>query len=199
MEQLPDGWVAVNAPAAFQFLTRQPAHTGCWVAVRRPLFVAFILACDISLVAADPFNPRLVASAAMYWAFVPFSETLALALVCWNARGKAPMSTSIDLFFAGHAPWLLWFTAISIAWSFQAPHNATAFMFTHIAALVGGSAVVSIWSGCIDFHFFRVVMGRSRTGAMLTLLIQRAVSWLVILFIFSWASLSAELTQRLAS
>jgi len=61
MEQLPDTWVAVSAPAAFQVLARQPLQSGLWLAVRRPLFVAFILACDISLIAADPFNPRLVA------------------------------------------------------------------------------------------------------------------------------------------
>jgi hypothetical protein len=197
MEQLPDSWVAISATQAFQFLTRQPVQSGLWLAVRRPLFVAFVLACDITLIAADPFNPRLVASATIYWAFVPLSEALALILVCWNAAERVPIPRLLDLYFTGHAPWLLWFTILSVAWSLQAPHNATTFMFIYIGVLVAGSAVAAVWSFCIDLCFFRVVMRRSQSRAALSLVIQRLISWILILVTFSWASLSAELASRL--
>ena len=199
LEEMPDSWVALRATEAFQFLARQPVQSGLWLAARRPLFVAFILACDISLIAVDPFNPRLVASATMYWAFVPLIEALALTAVCFSSHARVPMPKLIDLYFTGPAPWLLWFSALSIAWSLQRPQNATTFLFTHIGVLVAGSAAAALWSCCIDFCFFRVVLGRSHLVAAVSLLMQRLISWTLIVVAFSWASLSVELAARLRS
>jgi hypothetical protein len=199
IEELPDAWVAIGASRAFESLVRQPVRSGLMLAVRRPLLVAFILACDISLIAADPFNPRLIASATIYWAYVPLSEAVGLLAVCCNSRGSVPLSRFIDLYFTGHAPWLLWFTAVSVAWSMQAPTEATSFMFIHGGALLAGSAAAAVWSALIDQRFFRVVLGRPPLRAVLLLLIQRLISWSLILAAFSWATLLTELSVRLAA
>jgi hypothetical protein len=193
LTELPDSWVAINPTNAYGFLSQQPFQSGLWLAVRRPLFIAFVLACDISLIAGDPFNARLVAAATVYWSFVPLAEALALVVVCWGARRRLSLSKAADLFFSGHAPWLLWFTVISVIWGLQSPQGASAFVGTHEVALLAGTAVTVIWCGYIDFCFFSAVLGWPRMRAAFALLIQRLISWALILVTFSWASLSAGL------
>jgi hypothetical protein len=193
LTDLPDSWVAFNPTSAYRFLSQQPFQSGLRLAVRRPLFIAFVLACDISLIAADPFNARLVASATVYWGFVPLAEALALIAVCWGARRRLSLSKAADLFFSGHAPWLVWFTVISAVWGLQSPRSASAFVDSHGVAMLAGSAVAVIWCGYIDFCFFRIALGWPRTRSAFGLVIQRLISWVLILAAFSWASLSAGL------
>lgn len=193
LTEVPDSWVAINPTGAFRYLSQQPYQQGPWLAVRRPLFIAFVLACNISLIAGDPFNARLVASAMAYWTFVPLAEAAALVVVCWGARRRLSLSKLTDLFFTGHAPWLLWFTVLSIIWGLQSPQSASAFVGVHEVALLAGTAVVVIWCGYIDFCFFSAVLAWPRTRVAFALLIQRMISWFLLLLVFSWASLSAGL------
>ncbi len=195
-ENLPDSWAAISATRAYWSLTQQPFQSGLWLAIRRPLFVAFVLACSVTLIAAEPFNPGLLASTTAYWTFVPLAEALALIVVCWSSHRSVSLSRSIDLFFTGHAPWLLWFAAVSIIWSFQSPHRASSFTYTHLVPLLAGSAAVIVWSCYIDFCFFRIVLARTRTRSILDLAFQRLISWALILVTFAWASLWSGIAQR---
>jgi hypothetical protein len=193
---LPDFWAALQPQRAFRWLAAQPLREGAWLAVRRPVFVAFALACGVTLMAAEPFDPRLVASNMLSWAFVPLCEALALVAVVWRFRERMALSRAVDLYFTGHAPWLLWFTCLSFDWSLQAPHRAPTFMFSHFAPLAAGTLLVMAWSCYVDYCCFHIAFARSRRGAVVALAVQRVTSWAAIIFIFGWETPLAEFAGR---
>ncbi len=166
------------------------------MAVRRPIFVAFSLACGVTLMAAEPFDPRLVASSMIGWAFVPVCEALTLVAVVWHTRKRIAISRAIDLYFTGHAPWLLWFIALSLDWSLQPAHFAPSFMFYRFRFLAAGTLLAMAWSCYIDYCCLRVALARTPLRALRDLALQRATSWTLIIFIFGWGSPFAGLVDR---
>ena len=197
MNEPVDGWVALQPQRAFHSLAAQPLRGGMWLGLRRPLFVAFVLACCVTLMAGEPFDPRLVASNLLAWSFVPFCEALGLAAVAWNTRRHIALSRAIDLYFTGHAPWLMWFAALSCAWSLQKPHSAPNFMFYYFGLLAAGTLLVLGWSCYVDFHCLRIALARTSKRALRELLLQRLISWSLIATIFGWAGMLAGIAGRL--
>ena len=188
--------MAVQPQRAFRCLAARPLHEGAWLAVRRPVFVAFALACGVTLMAAEPFDPRLLASNLLSWAFVPLCEALALVAVVWHARKRTPLARAVDLYFTGHAPWLLWFTCLSFDWSLQPAHGAPTFMFSHFLPLAAGTLLVMAWSLYVDYICFHVAFAHKRISALLELAAQRLISWAAIIFIFGWETPLAEFARR---
>jgi len=187
-----DAWVMVNPAAAYRFLAAQPLHRDIWLGLKRPLFVAFVLGCTVSLLASATLTPRLVGSASLYCCFVPFSETAALIAVCWRERYAVSFPRTIDAFFAGHGPWLLWLIGCCAIWGFLSPAQ----IFIPFQVWFDGVAViVVVWSAFIDFWFFRIVLGRSSAGAARALLAQRALSWALILLIFGQPAIAPEVAS----
>jgi hypothetical protein len=88
-------------------------HSSAWLAIRRPLLVAFVFGCAISLMTSGRLSLRLVAPATLYSSFVPLLEIAGLAVV-WPWR-QSPLSfaRAIDLFFVSHTPWSLWLCAFA--------------------------------------------------------------------------------------
>jgi hypothetical protein len=185
----------VQPRSAFEVLARQPAGGGMWLAVKRPLFLAFLLGCAISLVTSAELNLRLAVGAAICWSFVPLAGMAALIPVCGRNRDGLSLARIIDLFFTGQGPWALWLIGLCVIWSFLAP--ARAFAFLDPFWLYGGAAVAIVWSVWIDFHFFRLVLGRGRAGAWGGLLLQRLISWSAVILIFGAPSIPPEIAARL--
>jgi hypothetical protein len=183
----------LNPAAAYRFLASEPSGGGIWLAFKRPLFVAFVLGCTMSLLASASLTLRLLGPAAIYWSFVPLAGTGALAAVCRGDRRILSFPRTIDLFFTGHGPWSLWLIGLSAIRSFFAP--ARAFSLTSVW-LYGVSAMVIVWSAYIDFCFFRLVFGRSRTRASRDLLLQRSISWSLIIAIFGEPAIWPEIVGR---
>jgi len=182
-----------NPAAAYRFLAQQSPAGGIRLGLRRPLFVAFLLGCAISLFTTRSLTLRLVGPATIYWSFVPLAEIIALAAVGWREPHALSFARRIDLFFTGHGPWLLWLIGLSAIWSFFLP--AEAFSLTRVW-LYGAAALAVAWSACIDFCFFRFVLGRSRAGAGRDLLLHRAISWSLIIAIFGAPAIWPEIAAR---
>jgi hypothetical protein len=178
----PDVWVMLNPAAAYRLLVRESPGGGIWLVLKRPLLLAFVLGCTMSLITTASLTLRLVGPATIYWSFVPLVETGALAAVCWSERRIVSFPRAIDLFFTGHGPWTLWLIGLSAIWSFFPPVKA--FSLTGAVWLYGASAIVILWSAYIDFCFFRFVVGRNRTRAGRDLLLHRSISWSLIIAIF---------------
>jgi hypothetical protein len=183
----------LNPAAAYRFLAQQPVGRGRWVGWRRPLLVALMLGCTMSLIASAGLSVRLAASATVYWSFVPLAETAALAVMCWRGRRTRPFRHTVDLFFAGHGPWLFWLIGLCVIWSLIPPVRA--FAFTQVW-LYGGASLVIAWSACIDFYFFRFVIGASPARAVRDLLLQRLISWSLIIAIFCGPAIPPEIAAR---
>jgi hypothetical protein len=181
--------------SAFAALARQPAGGGMWLAIKRPLFLAFLIGCTISLVTSPGLSLRLAAGATVCWSFVPIAGIAALIAVRRRNPDGLSLARTIDLFFTGQGPWALWLIGLSAIWSFLPP--ARAFAFSSPFWLYGAASVAIVWSAWIDFCFFRFVLGRGRVGAWGGLLLQRLISWSLVILVFGAPSIPPEIAARL--
>ena len=187
----------LNPAAAYRFLACQPPGRGGCLTWRRPLLVAFVLGCTMSLITSSSLTLRLAVPATIYWSFVPLAEIAALAAVCWRGRRARSFRQTVDLFFAGHGQWLFWLIGLCAIWSFVPPGiSSRTIAFTQVW-LYGAGAIVVVWSAYIDFWFFRLVMGRNPARAGRDLVLQRLVSWAPIIAIFGGPAIPPEVAARL--
>lgn len=189
--------VMLHPAAAYRSLSQHSSgHGGRWLGWRKPLLVAFVLGCTMSLITSARLTLRLAGPATIYWSFVPLAETVALAAVCWRTGRTRPFRQTVDLFFGGHGPWLVWLIGLCAIWSFVP--SIRAFVFTRVW-LYGAGAIVILWSAYIDFCFFRFAMRRNPARAGCDLLLQRLVSWTLIVAIFGGPAIPPEIAARLGA
>ena len=126
---------------------------------------------------------RLALPAAIWWTFVPLIEILALFAASGAARAVRPWQRTIDLFFEGHGPWLVWLVAFSAYWAFLPA--ATAYSWPERYRVWLWSAVaIAGWSAWYDYRFLRRTLDLSPWRAARDLLLQRALAWTAGLAIF---------------
>src|SRR5580765_6356876 len=94
-----------------------------WLALKKPLLVAFFIGCTVSFLTSGTLTLRLVGPAMIYWGFVPFIEVAALSAACWKDRRGIPLPRLIDSFFTGYSPWLLWLTGLCAIWTLLSPSS----------------------------------------------------------------------------
>jgi hypothetical protein len=189
-----DAWVMTSPSRAFRYVASQPAGDGLWLAARRPLFLAGVLSCGVSLIASGMLTLRIVAPAAVYWAFVPLVELLALMAVIWSRRQRISLAAAIDTFFAGHGAWTLSLIGLSGMMAFLPPPLAYEVMTT-LWLLV--TALVIAWSACIDFYFFRWMCGASRAAAVRDVAVNRLLTWTAVFAIFTGATTPVTIVREI--
>jgi hypothetical protein len=189
--------VMLRPATAYQELAGMSTVPTKWVAMRRPLLFAFILACTVSFAASGRLTLRLVIPATIYAMLEILIEVLALAAVRVNAITNTlpTFSRSLQLFFAGFGPWLLWMATFGAIWALASPVNAFRWTGPRWDGYVLGA--LALWSCYIDFCFFRYVFQTTRRRAALDLFLQRAVSWTLAAIIFGGGSLWSELVRSL--
>ena len=195
---LPTLRVMLRPAASYQELSRLPVVSSKWLAVRRPLLFAFVLGCTVSFAASGRLTLRLVVPATIYAAFVAIIEVVALMAVRPRTLSKATSQSfcrSVDLFFSGFGPWLLWLLSFAAVWTFAAPVNAFRWAGPHWDLYVVGA--LALWSGYIDFCFFRYVFQTTPQRAARCLLMQRAISWTLAVIIFGGGPLRSEIVRSL--
>jgi hypothetical protein len=185
----PGAWVMFSPTAGYQALAGRPADQGRWSALRRPLFVAFLLGCMVSLATSQCLTLRHVAGGAVSATFLLLGQIAALALVCHGQR-RLSFSRVVDLFFMGYGPWSLWILCFSAAWAFVPP--ADAFAWVGMGAILPTAAAAAIWSCYIDFCFFRRVLQRTPAGAAWDLVRLWVITWSLSIVIFGGGPLWSE-------
>jgi hypothetical protein len=168
--------------------------SGWWLLVRRPLLLAFVLGCTVSLITAGCLTLRLVVSAGITWGFVPLLQIASLSAIRKKRVGTTPLTSMVDLFFIGQGPWLCWLIAFGAYWS-SVP--AAAEFRTPTWLWIGSAAAVALWSARIDFWCFRGLLQRERNRALRDLLLQRAIAWGAGILYFGGSSLWPNLIRRL--
>jgi hypothetical protein len=141
--------------------------------VRRPLLLALVLGCGISVLVSGRFTARLIADGALSFAFVPIFELIAFALVYYLRRSPIPFVDAVDRFFAGNTPWLWWLIGIMIAVAMLPPTRHASLMAPILLTMLIPIAL----SVGFDLRFFREVIGSTRRGAILDVVILRLVAW----------------------
>ena len=153
-----------------------------WTAVRRPLFVALVLATAVSIVTCGAVSLRVVGPAMIYWALVPAIELAALGMVVGSRWRGLPASVVIDAFFAGHGPWLLGMIALALTAPMLGPDD----FWPALLGFAGiGVPVILVWSARIDVRFFREVVGATRGRAIRDAVVMRLIVWPLVLGLFA--------------
>jgi hypothetical protein len=186
--------IMLRPAAAYQQRATSPATRDKWLGVRRPLLFAFVLGCTVSFTASGRLTLRLVVPATLYAGLQVLIEVVALAAVRPKER-TISFCRAFDLFFAGFGPWLLWLLTFGAIWAFASPVNAFRWTGPRWDLYVLGA--LALWSGYIDFCFFRYVFQTTRRRATLDLLLQRAISWTLAVLIFGGSSLASEIVRML--
>jgi len=181
----------MNPAAAFRELTAERAG-GAWVMLRRPLLLALVAGCTVSLQASGRLSTRLVADGIVSFAFLPFFEIVALAVVYARGPRRVPFARAADAFFAANAPWLVWLLAFAVVRCAQTPLQATARPAALLWTLELTLIPTAAWSAYIDLQFFREVLPRQKGGAARDLMVARVISWTCILGYFLGIALWAQ-------
>jgi hypothetical protein len=192
----PDLQVMLRPATVYRELAGLPAIPGKWLAVQRPLLFAFVLGCTVSFVASSRLTLRLMVT--IYAALVAVIEVAALLAVrprALTTPTSQSFSRSVDLFFTGFCPWLLWLLSFAAIWTFASPVNAFRWAGPRWDLYVVGALV--LWSGYIDFCFFRYVFQTTPQRAARCLLLQRAISWTLAVIIFGGGPLRSEIVRSL--
>ena len=181
---------------AYRLLERQGGR-GIWLALKRPLLFAFTIACMVSFITSSTLTLRLVGPAIVLWSFIPFIETASLIAVCWSERQKISFPRIIDLFFMGHGPWSIWLIGMVAVWSFLSPESKGFDFKIGLLWRDGGFVAATLWSLYIDFCFFRSVLGRNPARASRDLLLERLISWSLIISIMGAPVVWSDAVGRL--
>ena len=168
-----------------------------WLALRKPLFLAFFLGCTASFLTVRTLTVRLVVPGMIYWSFVPLIEIAALAAVCRSDRQNVSFPYLIDSFFSGYRPWFLWLAGMCAIWSLLSPAAKSLDWTISTVWLFCGVAAAVVWSAHVDFRFFRSVLRRSPARAARELVLQRLISWSLIMLIIGGPTIWSEATGRL--
>jgi len=169
--------VLLGPAAAFRELAQGPEGGGAWVLVRRPLLLAFVIGCLVSLQASGRLSARLIADGAVSFAFAPLFAMAALAAVYRLSPRTISFARAVDLFFAATAPWLLWMIAFATLRCLQTPMQAAAPPRFLLSMLEWSLVPIAAWSARIDLQFFREVLPRPAASPVRDLILQRAIGW----------------------
>jgi len=155
--------------------------------LRRPLLLAFLLGCGVSMLASGRFTLRLIVDGTLSFAFVPLCELVAYAIVYRLQRGTGRFAQAADRYFAGNTPWLWWLVALMAAGTIQPVRS------TDLLPLILITSVIPIaLSVRGDWRLFRSA-GRTRSLAAADVILQRAMAWtLATAYFFGIASSSRD-------
>src|ERR1035441_1306513 len=128
-------------------MAQQPPHSGVWLAIRRPLLVAAVFGCAVSLMTSGRLSLRLAAPATLYWTFVPLLEIAGLAAVWPWKRSPVSFARGIDLFFVSNTPWSLWLCGFAGIWAFFPPALVIAWT-ENPWPWYAPALAVGLWSAC---------------------------------------------------
>lgn len=121
----------------------------------------------VSFAAAGRLVLFHVASPWLAWAYLPVLQSIAIVASTRVVAPRAPIVRVLSLYFAGHAPWLLFVALLSAVVLFSSDVAAALiWLLSHgvVFALLG---VTLVWSGVLTFACLRSGLSLSRSRAAL--------------------------------
>jgi len=152
--------------------------------IRRPLLLAFVFGCVVSLLAANRLSARLITDGIVSFAFIPLFMLGSLALVYRRTARRVPFPQAADKFFAANTPWLLWLLVFVGIRALQTPEQASAWPIWWQRTVLLSLLAPMAWSFYLDLRFFRRVTVDSARSALADVALQRLICWTCILGYF---------------
>jgi hypothetical protein len=162
----------------YRQLARRADNSEFRLLLRRPLLVVLVLSAFVSFTASGHLTLPLLLEGAIFWGFVPILQTLLMVgIVLAFARGQMPMPKTIDLFFMGYGPCLLWMLVIVGSCLFfplrQIYLWPTKWGWILPVSLIGAW----LWSNVISVAFLRGALNLTALRAALALLLYTVIFW----------------------
>ena len=157
-------------PAQFRQLTVDTAARRWW---QRPVLLLFVLGCGLSAAATGRFTLRLIVDGMVSFAFVPAITIALLTMIGRPSASRMSFARAIDVFFVGYTGWLLWLVTAAGLTLVVPPRDLGPWIIPLEVSLL----LPVGWGLIVDFHFFRVVAGRSVAASATALLVHRVVGW----------------------
>jgi hypothetical protein len=170
----------------------RPRPSGWW---RKPLFLLGALAFAFSVAATGRFTLRLVADGIVSFAFIPVLGIAALAVVARTRPDARSFRSTIDLFFTGYGPWLVWLMVFATVNAIVPARE----LGPWIVALEISLLLPAGWAVVVDFYFFREVLHRTRTGAITAVVVHRLIGWIGLVAYFGGRAAWSEIAPRVAA
>jgi hypothetical protein len=165
---------------AYARLARVPASIGPVRALRRPLLAAIVLGLSVAITATGHVTPALALSVTLCWSLaIAVQGAIALALIAGPARRTVGLSRALDLFFASHVPWSLWFLAAA-AW-------APSPLGRPLTPLLVAAFVPFVLTPRMIMAFFREVLELDPRDAMARTVAHQAITWITFAAFAAWA------------
>jgi hypothetical protein len=172
----PELQLIVAPRRAYAALSRMPARVSAVAACRRPLLAAAVIGASVAITATGRATPPLVLSTTLVWSYVVLLQlAIAVPLIAPAARRTVGVPRAIDLFFAGHAPWSLFF--LTVAAVMPLPF---AWATVVLDALM---AVPAILTARIVAAFFREVLAMDARAAWRWTAVHQATSWAIVIVV----------------
>jgi hypothetical protein len=164
------------APAAtYRRLLAEPLRSGWRAVLLRPAFVALVIGAFVTLTNSGQLYPTLLLGTALAWAWVPALQLLvATPLIALGRRRPLPLSSALDLFFLGHAPWSLWLLIAGASMMGDLPE---ALSTLRLGPLLLSALLPIAWTTVLIWAFGRTVLGLPAWLALLGTLAYEALIW----------------------
>lgn len=163
--------------AAAGSATRAPPNGALRSAAARVTIVMLTLGLFVSISTTGRVVPAQVAGTMLAWLFAPLVQSAAVLFVGAVFVKRVPRARLLDLYFAGHAPWLLfmWIASGIVV----VPPNPTAIFFFLLAKGIAPAlfVITFVWGIVLNVAMFRAGLGLSRGKTAL------AVTLFYVLFV----------------
>ena len=162
------------------------ADDGSWLrALKVPGLLAIMLGVLNATAAAGHVSATLVVSEIVAWSFIPFLQLMTGALLIASVTTRrVSFPRAIELLFAAHAPWSLWFVAATIYQTI----NANPYI------VVGSGVVPFAISAFMLGAFGREVLGLNGREARIRVFAHQAATFMLIVV---YIELATRLSVRI--
>ena len=182
-----DARILTRPSQTLRELATRPLESGIGVALRRPLTMLLAFACMAPILATGSVTLRLLPVTAIYWAYVPLTQLLAVSVVILGTRHQQRFSAALDIYFAGRMPMLL--TILLIALTLASVSNKTAWSF--LTTIGVGLMVAGLtWSARFDYCYFSDFLRQSSPAAVVRTILLRVIVWPIVFGVFSVPGMS---------
>ena len=176
----PELSMIVAPDAAYAALAARPSDIGPARALRRPFLIAIIIGVAMALSPTRHVTPALVFATTTLWSVVVIAQVaIALAVIGRPPDGAVGRARALDLFFASHVPWSLWWL-FAMAWGAVALDRTVAPVWA--AALVPVALTPRMIAA-----YFRRVLGFNRRRAVARMIVHQLVTWAAFAAFWGWA------------
>jgi len=145
----------------------------------------------VSMMVTARVTLGIVATAALCWSFVVLVQAMTAAALIASAPGRRVTRwRALDLWFAAHLPYSLWLIVPAV-WCVWTGDLAP-------GAVVLSAVVPLVWTVWIASGYCRTVLGTTRAGASLRLVVHQGCVWAIVIAYLLFAGGLAGVTGYLA-